>query len=84
MIARQTAEWQADYDVWQKRDLSARRYVYVWASGIYSQARMEEAKMYAYARWSNLRVKCVLSWLNAAQHLDRSGRYRGRPPAAVN
>ena len=27
----------------QKRDLSARRYVYVWADGVYLQARMEEA-----------------------------------------
>src|SRR5438067_8272308 len=36
-----TAEWQADYDAWQKRDLSARRYVYVWADGVYLQARME-------------------------------------------
>ena len=39
---RLTAEWQADYDAWQKRDLSARRYVYVWADGVYLQARMEE------------------------------------------
>ena len=31
VITRLTAEWQADYDAWQKRDLSARRYVYVWA-----------------------------------------------------
>ena len=37
-----TAEWQADYDAWQKRDLSARRYVYVWADGVYLQARMED------------------------------------------
>ena len=43
MITRLTAEWQADYDAWQKRDLSARRYVYVWADGVYLQARMEEA-----------------------------------------
>jgi putative transposase len=43
VIARLTAEWQADYDAWQKRDLSARRYVYVWADGVYLQARMEEA-----------------------------------------
>jgi putative transposase len=41
VITRLTAEWQADYDVWQKRDLSARRYVYVWADGVYLQARME-------------------------------------------
>ena len=38
-----TEEWQADFDAWQKRDLSARRYVYVWADGVYLQARMEDA-----------------------------------------
>src|SRR3974390_2513684 len=43
VISRLTAEWQADYDAWQKRDLSARRYVYVWADGVYLQARMEES-----------------------------------------
>jgi putative transposase len=43
VIARLTAEWQADYEAWQKRDLSARRYVYVWADGVYLQARMESA-----------------------------------------
>jgi transposase-like protein len=41
-----TAEWQADYDAWQKRDLSARRYVYVWADGVYLQARMEDNAEY--------------------------------------
>ena len=41
MIARLKGEWQADYERWQKRDLSARRYVYVWADGVYLQARME-------------------------------------------
>jgi putative transposase len=42
VISRLTADWQADYDAWQKRDLSARRYVYVWADGVYLQARMED------------------------------------------
>jgi len=42
VIARLTAEWQAEYARWQARDLSARRYVYVWADGVYLQARMEE------------------------------------------
>ena len=42
VISRLTAAWQADYDAWQKRDLSARRYVYVWADGVYLQARMED------------------------------------------
>jgi putative transposase len=43
VIARLTAEWRPEYDAWQKRDLSARRYVYVWADGVYLQARMEES-----------------------------------------
>jgi putative transposase len=43
VITRLTAEWQAEYDAWQKRDLWARRYVYVWADGVYLQARMEES-----------------------------------------
>src|SRR5262249_51055196 len=43
VISRLTTEWQAGYDAWQKRDLSARRYVYVWADGGYLQGRMEEA-----------------------------------------
>jgi putative transposase len=42
VITRLTAEWNADYELWQKRDLSARRYVYVWADGVYLQARMED------------------------------------------
>jgi putative transposase len=43
VVARLTAEWQADYDAWQRRDLSAWRYVYLWADGVYLQARMEAA-----------------------------------------
>ena len=41
MIARLKGEWQADHERWQQRDLSARRYVYIWADGVYLQARME-------------------------------------------
>lgn len=42
VLARLTAGWQADYDAWARRDLSARHYVYIWADGVYLQARMEE------------------------------------------
>ena len=41
VIARLRSDWQAEYERWQKRDLAARRYVYVWADGVYLQARME-------------------------------------------
>jgi len=41
VVARLRGEWEADYARWQRRDLSARRYVYVWADGVCLQARME-------------------------------------------
>ena len=41
VVARLRGEWEAEHARWQRRDLSARRYVYVWADGVYLQARME-------------------------------------------
>jgi putative transposase len=42
IVTRLTATWADEYTRWQARDLSARRYVYVWADGVYLQARMDE------------------------------------------
>ena len=41
VIARLKGEWEEEYRRWQARDLSSRCYVYVWADGVYLQARME-------------------------------------------
>jgi putative transposase len=41
VTARLIEAWQEEYDRWQRRDLSARRYAYIWADGVYLQARME-------------------------------------------
>ena len=43
-IARLKDGWLDEYEAWRKRDLSAKRYVYVWADGIYLQARLEDEK----------------------------------------
>ncbi len=43
-IGRLKDGWQDEHAAWQKRDLSARRYVYVWADGIHLQARLEDEK----------------------------------------
>jgi len=43
-IIRLKDGWIDEHDAWQKRDLSAKRYVYVWADGIYLQARLEDEK----------------------------------------
>ncbi|PIL22209.1 hypothetical protein P775_00350 [Puniceibacterium antarcticum] len=41
-ITRLKADWWDDYNRWSKRDLSARRYVYFWADGVYFTPRMDE------------------------------------------
>ena len=41
-VSRLKQLWEADYDDWRKRDLSKRRYVYIWADGIYSNVRMDD------------------------------------------
>lgn len=43
VVTRRMAGWEEEYDRWRRRDLAARRYVYVWADGVYLQARMEPA-----------------------------------------
>jgi putative transposase len=43
-ISRLKDGWMDEHDAWQKRDLSTKHYVYVWADGIYLQARLEDEK----------------------------------------
>src|ERR671916_2055248 len=40
-VRRLTEAWQEEHARWQRRDLSVRRYVYLWADGVYLQARMQ-------------------------------------------
>lgn len=41
-ISRLKADWWADYERWTKRDLSAQRYVYLWADGVYFKPRFDQ------------------------------------------
>ena len=43
-IGRLKEGWQEEQAAWGKRDLSAKRYVYVWADGIHLEARLEDEK----------------------------------------
>jgi len=43
-IGRLKAVWWDEYEVWRRRDLSARRYVYFWADGVYFSPRMDRDK----------------------------------------
>ncbi len=41
-IGRLKQNWEQDYQNWARRDLSGKRYVYVWADGVYSNVRMDD------------------------------------------
>src|SRR6266496_4185069 len=41
-VTRMTEVWQGEYDDWSKRNLSGKRYVYVWADGIYFGCRLSD------------------------------------------
>jgi transposase-like protein len=40
-VRRLVADWQQEHQRWQGRDLSTRRYVYIWADGVYFTPRLD-------------------------------------------
>ncbi len=77
--------WEADYRQWQQRELSRRRYVYVWADGIYSNVRMDDRLcLLVIVGSDDMGRKEVLavvdgyrefeaSWLEVIEHLESQG-----------
>ena len=43
-VTRLKADWWQDYEAWQKRDLGARRFLYIWADGVTFKPRTAEEK----------------------------------------
>jgi transposase-like protein len=43
-IGRLKDGWADEHAAWARRDLSAKRYVYIWADGIHLEARLEDEK----------------------------------------
>jgi len=41
-ITRLKAGWEREYEDWSKRSLARKRYVYIWADGIYFNVRLED------------------------------------------
>ncbi len=41
-ISRLKQDWEQDYRDWNQRDLSKKRYVYIWADGVYSNVRLDD------------------------------------------
>jgi putative transposase len=57
-VRRLTETWQDEHERWRGRDLSTRRYVYLWADGVYFTPRLEHDR------------QCMLVLIGA----DASGR----------
>jgi transposase-like protein len=51
-VARLKEGWLDEHKRWRERDLSTKSYVYVWADGVYVQARLEDEKPRSNAFWS--------------------------------
>jgi transposase-like protein len=43
-VSRLKESWQTDLEVWQKRSLAGKKYVYFWVDGVHFGARMEDEK----------------------------------------
>jgi len=41
-VGRLTESWSEEFALWGKRDLSSKRYVYLWADGVYFKVRLGE------------------------------------------
>lgn len=53
-VTRLVANWQDEQKLWSQRDLSDKKYVYVWADGVYFNIRLEEDR------------QCILVLIGAA------------------
>jgi putative transposase len=42
VVVRLKEKWGSEYDEWSRRDLSDKRYVYIWADGIHVNVRLED------------------------------------------
>lgn len=42
VIVRLKEQWSAEYEAWNRRDLTGKEYVYLWADGIYAKVRLED------------------------------------------
>ena len=60
-ITRLKAAWEGEYDEWSKRSLIGKRYVYMWADGIYSNVRFNNNK----GRTKDENRQCLLVLMGA-------------------
>ena len=58
-ITRLKSTWWDEYEAWRKRDLSGKRYVYIWADGVYFNPRLDDDR------------QCMLVIIGADEYGDK-------------
>ena len=43
-VVRLKQQWEQEYKEWAKRDLAEKRYIYIWADGIYFNVRLQDTE----------------------------------------
>lgn len=43
-ISRLKGVWSQEFESWQQRELSGKRYVYIWVDGVYFNVRLDESR----------------------------------------
>jgi len=94
-ITRLKEAWEKEFEEWNSRDLSGKRYVYLWADGIYFNVRLEKDRPCLLVLMGTLEDgtkelvaihdgerESKLSWLTVLRDLKRRGFGEG-PKLAV-
>lgn len=94
-VCRLTKDWSLEYQEWAERDLSEKRYVYLWADGIYFKVRLTKDRPCMLVLMGTLEDgtkeliaiadgerESKLSWLEVLRSLKRRG-LRHSPSLAV-
>jgi transposase-like protein len=51
-----------EYDIWRKRSLQGKAYVYIWADGVYFNVRLEEDRLARLAMAFKLLLSAEQHW----------------------
>jgi len=72
-IGRLKDVWQDEHAQWRKRDLSAKRYIHVWAQWHYLEARLEDEKQCILVLIGDGARESIHNWRNLLLQLKRRG-----------
>jgi len=77
VLGRLKGKWEDEYTAWRKRDLSGRRFVYIWADGVYLQARMESQAECPRREYPPSLCERMIGSADHGDHWSDAGRQEG-------